>query len=126
MKKHQYSLFTMIAMVIGIVIGSGIYFRADDILHYTNGNLALGLLVILLGALCIIFGSLTLVQLTDRTKETSGMISYYKHYIGESVACGFGWFQLFVYFPTINAVVAYACSIFTYIFFRIINFLSNV
>lgn len=116
MNKYQYSLTTMITMIVGIVIGAGIYFRADDILLYTNGNLILGLLVIILGALCIIFGSLTLAQLSTLSNNNFGMISFYQNFISEKIACGFGWFQLFVYFPTINAVVAFVCAIFTYMF----------
>lgn len=57
--KQSYGLFTTITMIVGIVIGSGIYFRADDIFIYANGNLALGLMVLTLGALSIVFGSLT-------------------------------------------------------------------
>lgn len=46
--KQSYGLFTTITMIVGIVIGSGIYFRADDIFIYANGNLALGLMVLAL------------------------------------------------------------------------------
>lgn len=48
-KKEAYSLWTAIAMIVGIVIGSGIYFKAEDILLYTGGNNLLGLLVLLIG-----------------------------------------------------------------------------
>lgn len=55
MKKQQtYGLFTMIMLMVGIVIGSGIYFKADDIFRYTDGNILVGLFVLALGAVCII------------------------------------------------------------------------
>ena len=47
--KKAYGLLTAVAMIIGIVVGSGIYFKADDILTYTGGSLALGLLVLSIG-----------------------------------------------------------------------------
>ena len=41
MKKNEYSLFTTIAMIVGIVIGSGIFFKSDNILIATNGSVTL-------------------------------------------------------------------------------------
>ena len=45
MKEKGYGLFTTIAMIIGVVIGSGIFFKSDNILVATNGSIALGVLV---------------------------------------------------------------------------------
>ena len=46
--NRRYGLWMAIAMVIGIVIGSGIFFKADDILVLTNGNVAIGCMVFFL------------------------------------------------------------------------------
>ena len=48
----KYGLPTAIAMVIGIVIGSGIFFKAEKILTATGGDLKTGILAWLLGG-CI-------------------------------------------------------------------------
>ena len=37
--KKKYGLFTAISMVVGIVIGSGVFFKAEKILNVTGGNL---------------------------------------------------------------------------------------
>ena len=42
MKKNEYGLFTAITMIVGIVIGSGIFFKSDNILIATGGSIALG------------------------------------------------------------------------------------
>ena len=42
--KKKYGLPTAIALVIGIVIGSGVFFKAEKILAATGGNLPLGIL----------------------------------------------------------------------------------
>lgn len=39
--KKKYGLPTAIALVIGIVIGSGVFFKAEKILTATGGNLPL-------------------------------------------------------------------------------------
>ena len=35
-ETRKYGLATAVAMIIGIVIGSGIFFKADDILSMTD------------------------------------------------------------------------------------------
>ena len=80
-QQEHYGLFTATAMIIGIVIGSGIFFKSDDVLTYTGGNVGLGVLVFIIGAFSIIFGSLTLTELSVRTKSSGGIISYYEEFI---------------------------------------------
>lgn len=112
-KKEHYGLATAISMIVGITIGSGIFFKVDDILIETGGNIWLGALVFIVGALCVIFGSITLSQLASRVKNNQGVISYYEVFISEKAANAFGWFQLFVYYPTIAAVVSWVAGIYT-------------
>ena len=76
MKKNEYGLFTAIAMIVGIVIGSGIFFKSDNILVATGGSIALGVLVFCIAAIAIIFGSLTISQLASRSSQSGGLIAY--------------------------------------------------
>ena len=41
--KKKFGLFTAIAMVVGIVIGSGVFFKAEAVLKATGGNMPLGI-----------------------------------------------------------------------------------
>ena len=55
--ERKYGLFTAICMVVGIVIGSGVFFKAQTILQKTEGNMPLGILAwIIGGAIMIYFG----------------------------------------------------------------------
>ena len=36
----KYGLFTAITMIVGICIGSGIFFKSDNVLIATNGSIA--------------------------------------------------------------------------------------
>lgn len=117
MNKHEYGLFTTIAMIVGIVIGSGIYFKCDDILIYTKGNIFLGVLVFIIAAVAIIFGCLTFANLAAKNDEAGGLITYGEMCYGKTAACALGWFQTFLYFPTITAVISffaaeYICMLF--------------
>lgn len=111
--KEHYGLGTAISMIAGITIGSGIFFKVDDILIETGGQVWLGALVFVIGASCVIFGSITLSQLASRAENNKGVISYYEEFISSKAANAFGWFQLFVYFPTITAVVSWVSGIYT-------------
>ena len=118
-QNAHYGLFTATTMIVGIVIGSGIFFKSDDILNYTGGNILLGVLVFCIGAFGIIFGSLTLTELSVRTARNGGIVGYYEDFVSPAVACGFGWFQTFIYFPTLTAVLAWVGGIYTCLLFNI-------
>ena len=113
-----YRLPTAIAMIVGICIGSGIFFKSDNILIATGGNVPLGILVFLLGAVGIIFGGLSIGQLAARTAQPGGLIAYAAEFVGPGFTGGVGWFQVFFYFPTLVAAVSraaghYFCSLFS-------------
>lgn len=119
MNQQKYSLFTTIAMIVGIVIGSGIFFKSDNVLIFTSGNILLGILVFIIAAFSIIFGSLSVSELASRTDEAGGIITYCETFWNKSIACAYGWFQTFIYYPTITCVVAWVSGIYITMLFGI-------
>ncbi len=117
--KNKYGLVTCIAMIIGVVIGSGIFFKSDNILIATNGNILLGALAFCIAAISIIFGSLTIAELAARNDKPGGIISYAEDAYNGGIGCAFGWFQTFLYYPTLIAVVCYVVGVYTEILFGI-------
>lgn len=87
-------------------------------LLYTGGNTILGVAVFCIGALSIIFGSLTITELSMRTRKNGGIVGYYDEFVSSKAASAFGWFQTFVYYPTINAVVSWVSAIYIFNLFR--------
>lgn len=117
MKERKYNLLTAVAMIAGIVIGSGIFFKSDNVLAFTGGNVVDGVIVFCVAAVAIIFGSLTLAQLALLSDEPGGLIAYANEFSSPRLACALGWFDSFLYYPTLIVVVAwvsgiYACSLF--------------
>ena len=47
--QKKYGLPTAIALVVGIVIGSGVFFKAEKLLTATGGSLPLGILAWAIG-----------------------------------------------------------------------------
>lgn len=122
---QHYGLITATTMIIGIVIGSGIFFKSDDILSYTGGNLWLSILVFCIGAFGIIFGSLSLTEFSIRTKKNGGVVGYFEDFISLKMSSGFGWFQNFVYFPTLVSVISWVAGIYTCLLFKMDNNLET-
>ena len=73
---RKFGLFTTIAMIVGIVIGSGIFFKTPEILRDTNGNILIGASAFLVAALSIIFGGLTISNYAEKDETVGGLVSY--------------------------------------------------
>ena len=119
MKQPKYSLFTAIALIVGIVVGSGIFFRSDNILIATNGNVFLGVMIFTVAAISIVFGCLTIAELAARTDNPGGILTYAKEFISPTMGCAYGWFQTFIYLPSITAILAWVSGIYFCILFNI-------
>lgn len=119
MKKKEYGLFTSIGMIVGVVIGSGIFFKSDNILIATNGSIFLGVLVFCIAALGIIFGSLSIAELAARDSKAGGIITYAEKSYNKKIAGAFGWFHTFLYYPTLIAVVGWVSGVYFCILFGI-------
>lgn len=125
MEQRKYGFFTATTMIVGIVIGSGIFFRSDNVLIYTKGNVLLGAFVFALAAINIIFGSLAIAQLASLSDKAGGIITYAEQFCSKATGCVFGWFQTFLYYPTLVAVVGWVSGIYACILFNWPNTLEN-
>ena len=112
MSKNKYNLFTTIGMIVGIVIGSGIFFKSDNILIATNGSISLGVIIFFIAAIGIIFGGLSIAELASRSNNSGGIIGYIEEYTDNSIACATGWFLSFLYYPTLLSVVSWVAVIY--------------
>lgn len=112
MEKQSYSFATAISMVVGIVIGSGIFFKADDILSAVNGNIMLGVAGFLIVGLGVLFGALAISYYTLQDKEHIGLIGYSRMALGKKFAYVVGWFSIAAYFPAFIVILAMVASIY--------------
>ena len=67
--ERKYGLFTAICMVVGIVIGSGVFFKAQTILQKTEGNMPLGIVAWVIGGLIMIFCILAFAAMAQKYGE---------------------------------------------------------
>lgn len=105
--KEKYGLPMAIAMVVGVVIGSGVFYKADDVLNYTNGNLLLALLAWAGGAFAMVFGALTFAEFAARYQSSNGIVDYFEVAYGKKVGYLVGWFKTFLYFVPLSSILAW-------------------
>ena len=102
--KKKYGLLTAIAMVVGVVIGSGVFFKADDVLTLTNGNLILALVAWGVGAISMIFGALVFSEFAQRIEKSNGIVDYSEVAYGSRFGYLVGWFNGVLYFSPLSAI----------------------
>ncbi len=112
MEQRKYGLFTAISMIVGIVIGSGIFFKSYNILALTGGNVSQGVLALCLAAISIVFGCLAISELASRTDSAGGVITYSENFWSKKLAIVFGWFHMWIYYPTLIAIIAWIAGIY--------------
>lgn len=105
-KQKKYGFFTSISMVIGIVIGCGIEFKADDVLVAVNGNVLFGVMGFLIVGIGVLFGALTIAEYALQDEEYTGVIGYAKKAVGPKFAYIVGWFSMVCYYPACIVVLA--------------------
>lgn len=103
--KKQYGLWTGIAMVIGIVIGSGVFVKADDVLKQSGGDLKLSLLAWLVGGLIMVASGFCFAVFATKVTKYNGVIDYVEVSTNKKVGYGLGWLISTFYYPIISSIV---------------------
>ncbi len=111
--KKKYGLITAIAMVVGIVIGSGVFFKAEKILIATGGNLPLGILAWIMGGAIMIICAYTFSIMATKYEYVNGIVDYAEVTIGKKYAYYVGWFMATIYYPTLTSVLAWVSARYT-------------
>ncbi len=110
MEKNQqleakYGLFTAISMVVGQIIGSGIFFKVDDILIATEGNIFAGLLGWIIVGLSVVFGAISMANYAELLPKEGGILSYVEYRFGKKAASYVGWMYMSLFYPLLTAVL---------------------
>lgn len=116
--KKKYGLLTAICMVVGIVVGSGVFFKAEKILQVTGGNLKLGILAWVIGGVIMIICAYTFSIMATKYERVNGVVDYAEAALGEKYAYLAGWFLSTIYYPTLTMALAWLSARFTLIVFN--------
>ena len=115
--NKKYGLITAICMVVGCVIGSGIFFKAQSILKITEGNMPLGILAWIIGGLIMIICSYAFSILARKYTKVNGLVDYAEATCGQKYAYMIGWFITAIYIPCMTSVLAWVSARYTLVIF---------
>lgn len=108
--KKKYGLPTAIAMVVGIVIGSGVFFKAEAILNKTGGDMGLGVLAWIIGGFIMIACSCAFAVMATKYEYVNGIVDYADVTVGKKYGYYVGWFMATIYTPTLTGVLAWVSA----------------
>ncbi len=113
----KYGLLTAIAMVVGIVIGSGVFFKAQNILNLTEGNMLLGTIAWIIGGIVMVVCAFCFATLATKYEKVNGLVDYAEATCGKKYAYYIGWFVSTIYYPAMTSVLAWVSARYTLVIF---------
>ena len=111
--QKKYGFWTATAMVVGIVIGSGVFFKADDVLRASGGDLSTALLAWLIGGSIMVVTAYVFSKIATRIERVNGVVDYFEEAYGQKAGYMVAWFMNFIYYPTLVAVLAWVSANYT-------------
>jgi len=114
---RKYGLLTAICMVVGTVIGSGIFFRNESIIGYTGGRMWIGVAAWLVGGFITLSATYVLGVLATRHERVGGLVDYGEALLGERYGYFFGWFMATMFYPSMSGILAWISARFTVVLF---------
>lgn len=97
-------------MVVGIVIGSGVFLKAGPVLSLSGGKLWISLLAWLLGGLIMISSGFCFAVFANKVKKFNGVIDYVEMATNKKIGYYLSWLMTALYYPTIASIVAVFAS----------------
>ncbi|MDC7233072.1 MAG: amino acid permease [Spirochaetales bacterium] len=110
---RRYGFWTASAMVVGITIGSGVFFKADDVLSAAGGSLPMALLAWLIGGAIMVVTAYVFARIASRIEKVNGMVDYFEAAYGEKAAYLVAWFMTIIYYPSLVAVLSWVSANYT-------------
>ena len=104
--KKRYGLITAICMVVGIVIGSGVFFKAQNVLNKTGGDALDGILAWIIGGAIMVVLASTFAIMATKYEKVNGVVDYAEAICGKTFAYYISWFVTYIYYPAMTSVLA--------------------
>ncbi len=111
--KGQYGFPVAVSLVVGIVIGIGIFFKTSQILLATELDTSAAIVAWILGGVISILSGLTVAEVGAAIPETGGMFAWIRKIYGNKLAFLVGWALALIYNPALIALIAYYFAYFS-------------
>lgn len=108
--KRSLGFGSALSIVIGTIIGSGIFFKQGSVLD-SAGSSTMAILAWVLGGIITLTAGLTIAEIGSQMPYTGGLYVYIENLYGRIWGFLAGWMQIIIYGPAIIASVAGFMSI---------------
>lgn len=107
---RKYGLITAICMVVGTVIGSGVFFKSQDVLKATGGNTPLGIIAWVISGLVMLTTAIQFASMATKYEKVNGVIDYAEATCGKNYSYYMAWFLVNLYYPGMTSVLAWVSA----------------
>ena len=101
--KKDLGVSAAMSIVVGCVIGAGVFFKPFAIYQATGGAPGMGMLAWIFGGLASLLGALTFAEVAVMIPKTGGMVAYLGDVFDEKVGFLAGWMQTIIFYPAFLA-----------------------
>lgn len=123
--KRTLNFKTTLAIVIGGVVGSGIFMKPAVMASQLGSPLLLLSVWVVAGCITL-FGALSNAEIAAMFPETGGQYIFFKKMYGDAFAFLYGWSAFAVFNTAGNASIAYVCSQYLNYFITLPRFSTSV
>lgn len=110
---RRYGVFTATCLVVGTVIGSGIFFRNVDVFVAIGGNMAIGIAAWVVGGLITLSFAYVFGTLAAEDEEASSLSHFAHKLVGKRFGYVMNWYMTTMFLPSITGVLAWVSGSFT-------------
>ena len=110
--KPKYNLLTAICLVVGIVVGTGIFFKASGVLIEVNGNLTLATLAWVIGGLVMLISSFNFANFSLKYGNINSMPDFARVTVSNNYGFLVGVFVKYIYFPAMTATISFVVGMY--------------
>ncbi|MFA6076404.1 MAG: amino acid permease [Negativicutes bacterium] len=111
--RRDLGFWPALAIVVGTIIGAGVFMKPAVVLQCVDGSKELGMLAWIIGGVMVLTGGLTVAELGAMIPKTGGLYAYLEEIYGETVSYMYGWMRTVVFAPAnLAALALYVAVIF--------------
>ena len=101
--KKDLGVSAAMSIVVGCVIGAGVFFKPYAIYQATGGAPGMGMLAWIFGGIASLLGALTFAEVAVMIPKTGGMVAYLGDVFNEKIGFLAGWMQVVIFYPAFLA-----------------------
>jgi solute carrier family 7 (L-type amino acid transporter), member 5 len=110
--KKNITLFSACAIIIGNIVGSGIYISSTGVLEYA-GSPGVALIIWALSGLISLVGAYCYTELGTLIQTSGGDYAYINKAYGQCLSFLYSYMMIFVTIPTLNAIFGMTVALYS-------------